>query len=92
MKEAIEPTKRPRARKLKGSLGPFSTGMSTYDAGKERPIEITVNGQGVIYRLKGQSQQYLLPHAIGYQKAVSLRVGVNIDPRQGRMKRGEQHI
>jgi hypothetical protein len=84
------PSKRPRAKKLKAALGPFATGVSTYDSGRERQIEVTLTPHGTVYRLKGQSGEYVLPHPVGFQKAVSLKAGAVIDPRQGRITRGNK--
>jgi hypothetical protein len=83
-------SKRPRARKLKAALGPFATDSFTYDAGRDREIEVMLTPHGTIFRLKGQSEQYLLPHPVGFQKAVSLKAGAVIDPRQGRITRGNK--
>jgi hypothetical protein len=84
------PSKRPRARKLKAALGPFATGSFTYDAGRDREIEVMLTPHGIVFRLRGQSEQYLLPHPVGFQKAVSVKAGAVIDPRQGRITRGNK--
>ncbi len=84
--------RRPRARKLRKPLGPFATGSSTFDAGKDREIEVMLDPHATLYRLKGQSAVYSLPHGVGYQKALALKVGANIEPRSGKLKRGEQNL
>jgi hypothetical protein len=83
-----EKPKRARAKKIKGSIGPFQTACTTFERGT-REIEISkVTPLAVIYRLKGRSDEYTLPHEVAFQKAVSVQAGVDTGPRTGRIKRG----
>lgn len=60
--------KRKRARKIRGAIGPFATTHSTFDAGS-REIEISrVTPDAIFYRAKGRSQEYALPHGVGFSR------------------------
>ena len=80
--------KRKRAKKLRGELGPYETACHYFDRGN-RPIEITrITAMGITYRLRGTTDEYVLPHGTGFQKALSIKAGVDTGPRTGAIKRG----
>ena len=80
---------RPRARKIRVEIGPFATACSTFERGKNRPIELArITPMGLVYRLKGSAGSYAIPHETAFQKAVSLAVNLDTGPREGPIRRG----
>jgi hypothetical protein len=78
------PQKRPPTKKLRKPVGPFETQEMVYEKGKEREVIVTVLAHGIDFRLKGRQESYLLPHSVGYVRAVSIAAGLETGPLKRR--------
>jgi hypothetical protein len=74
-----------------GKIGPYQTDCETFDRGT-RKIEVTLSAKGVYYRLKGKREEYFLPHATGYMRALSIAADIDLGPRKGRIRRSSMGI
>jgi hypothetical protein len=61
--------RKPRARRLRKTLGPLITAQTTRDQG-ERCIEVTIDAHGVTLRARGLSRRYRKSWAQLYLLAV----------------------
>jgi hypothetical protein len=82
--------KRKPAKRIKGVMGPFKTCHTAPSKGT-RDIEIaSITEDAIVYRLKGLSDTFLLPHSIAFDKAVSVQAGFEMGPRSTkRITRGK---
>jgi len=86
--------KRLHARKIRKPLGPFQTVCTARDKGKDRQIELVkLTPHGLVYRLKGLSNEFTVGHEVCFARAVSIAAGFNAGPRDTtRITRGEANI
>lgn len=79
------PERRKRARKIKVPLGPYETNYSSFETGKHRLIEIVrITPDAIVYRLKGKSEEFSLPHNVAFAKAIGLKANIDTGPREGK--------
>jgi hypothetical protein len=90
MQEAITAMKTPayRAKPLRKEIGPYRSSQTVYEAGKERPVDVTLKPGFIEVRVQGKQEKFRVTYQQLYLKGVSNGAGFDPGPRTGRMERG----
>ena len=88
-----EPSKPKRAkpRKLKVPIGPFETVCTEFDRGTRTIILERITPHGLVYRLRGQTDERFVSHGAAFLRAMCSAAGFDAGPRHGtRIIRGQK--
>lgn len=90
MQEAITAPREPayRPKSLRKEIGPYRSSQTVYEAGKERPVDVSLKPGFIEVRVKGRKDKFRVTYQQLYLKGVANGAGFDPSPRTGRIVRG----